>query len=207
MTTPIPGPSGSVAFGLLFLEPALDVDGRHAPRTGRGDGLPVAVVLHVAAGEHAVHVGPGPVRGPQVTSVLHVQLALEQGGVGLVPDGHEQPGELELGLLLADGVAQPYPGDLGIAQHVDYRCVPTEIDLRVSERSLLHHLRGAEFAASVDDGDRVGEAGEKERFLEGGISAPYHGDIALTEEEAVTGGTGRDPVTEQALLAGEVEHQ
>ena len=43
------------------LEIALGVDGRHAARTGRGDRLPIDVILHVARGEHARHAGPRPV--------------------------------------------------------------------------------------------------------------------------------------------------
>src|SRR3546814_942537 len=45
---------GSVVLGL---EPALRVQGGLAARTGGGDGLAVGVVLQVAAGEYAHHVG------------------------------------------------------------------------------------------------------------------------------------------------------
>src|SRR5688500_12816161 len=44
----------------LGFEPALGVDGGHATGAGGGDRLPVGVVLHVAAGEHARDVRPGP---------------------------------------------------------------------------------------------------------------------------------------------------
>src|SRR5690242_21502202 len=44
-----------VGFGdALRLEPALGIDRRHAAVTRRGDGLPVAVVVHVAGDEHAL---------------------------------------------------------------------------------------------------------------------------------------------------------
>src|SRR5690349_16833544 len=46
------GPSSALVEGLG--EPALGVDGRLGAGAGRGDGLPVDVVDHVAAGEHAV---------------------------------------------------------------------------------------------------------------------------------------------------------
>src|SRR3954471_14915363 len=45
----------------LALQPALGVDGRHAPRTGGGDGLAVGVVLDVAGRKHAFDVGTGAV--------------------------------------------------------------------------------------------------------------------------------------------------
>src|SRR5579862_4311141 len=49
-------PPGRSRGGVGF-EPALGVDGGHAPRTRGGDRLAVDVVLHVPTGEHAVHVG------------------------------------------------------------------------------------------------------------------------------------------------------
>ena len=75
-------------------QPTLAVDGRHAPGSGGRDCLAVGVVLHVAAGEHARHVGLGRSwLGDEVAVVVHVEDALEQVGVGSVPDGHEQPGD------------------------------------------------------------------------------------------------------------------
>src|SRR5690606_34322511 len=44
-------PGSGSASGVLCLEPALGVDRRLAARARCGDGLPVGVVLHVAAGE------------------------------------------------------------------------------------------------------------------------------------------------------------
>src|SRR4051794_25976205 len=56
------------------LEPALSVDGRHAARPGGGDRLPVRVVLHVAAREHALDVGVRRAGGrDQVAVLVHVQ--------------------------------------------------------------------------------------------------------------------------------------
>ena len=72
------------------------------PEPGGGDGLAVGVVLHVAAGEHTLDVGGGgPARAPgdEVAVVLELELALQQVGVGLVADGHEQAGDREVGLL------------------------------------------------------------------------------------------------------------
>src|SRR3546814_9032330 len=61
---------GSVVLGL---EPALRVQGGLAARTGGGDGLAVGVVLHVAAGEHALDVGrrcAAPLARDQIAVVL-----------------------------------------------------------------------------------------------------------------------------------------
>ena len=92
-------------------------------------------------------------------------------------------------------------------EDVDDRGVPPEVDLRVGEGPLLHDLGGPQLAASVDDGDLVGEPGEEEGLFEGGVPATDDGDVPLAEEESVAGGTGGHPVAEQALLVGQVEHQ
>src|SRR5665213_3205132 len=94
-----PGPMESVSSDpvFLFLEPALGFDGGHAPRAGGGDRLAVEVVLDVSAGEYPLDVGAGAVEGADVAVVPQLQLALEQRRVGLVPDGHEQPGDVQGG--------------------------------------------------------------------------------------------------------------
>src|SRR5580704_527853 len=75
----------------LFLagQPAFGVQGGRAARPGGGDGLPVGVVHHVAAGEHAVD---GRARRGLVDQEIPLriggQLAGEQLGPRVVPDGH-----------------------------------------------------------------------------------------------------------------------
>ena len=59
-------------------------------------------------------------------------------------------------------------------------------------------LRRPELVAAVDDGDLGGEPGEEQRFLEGRVPSADNGDLLVPEEEAVAGGTRRDPVGEQA---------
>jgi hypothetical protein len=121
---PLPRPPGS-ADGLRlgqqgFLvgdvvqvgEVALGVQGRRTPAAGGGDGLPVGVVDHVAAGEDAVDVGPGALAlGQDVALTVQVDLALDQVRPRVVPDRDEQPGELELALGAGDRVAQGDAGD------------------------------------------------------------------------------------------------
>src|ERR1019366_2914986 len=133
--------AASVARGRLVLEPAFGVDGRHAARSGGGDGLAVAGVLDVAAGENALHVGVGGgAHRPQVAAVLHVELALEDGGVGLMADGHEQAGDRQDGLLTGLVVPDLDGLDLLVAEHVDDRGVPEELDLGVGVGPLPHDL-------------------------------------------------------------------
>jgi hypothetical protein len=104
------------------------------PGAGRGDGLAVGVVLHVAAGEHAVDVGGRAGPGDEVAVLIEVEHTGEQVGVGAVADGHEQPGDVEVGgspvLVLSHrdafelGVAVDL-GDLAVPQHLDLRVVRT----------------------------------------------------------------------------------
>src|ERR1044071_7292116 len=98
------GGRAGVRGGLLMVsvlgvvgQEALGVDGGHASAARGGDRLAVAVVGHVARGVHAGHVGGrGPVAGEQVAGLVHVQHALEERGVGLVADRHEDAARRQL---------------------------------------------------------------------------------------------------------------
>src|SRR5690606_37405690 len=75
------------------IELALGVERGLAAGGGRGDGLAVDMVLHVAGGEHAGDAGGRgiavtPATGDDVAT-FHVQLAFEDIGVRLVADGDE----------------------------------------------------------------------------------------------------------------------
>ena len=60
-------------------EPAFGVDGGHAARPGRGDGLAVGVVLDVTAGEHPGDVGGGRAAlGDEVAGGVDIELRVEQ---------------------------------------------------------------------------------------------------------------------------------
>ena len=75
------------------LKPSFSVNGGHTPRGRGGDGLTVGVVLHVAAGEHAIDVGRLSIgTSKEVAGVIHVQDPGEQIGVRSVADGDENTG-------------------------------------------------------------------------------------------------------------------
>ena len=82
------------------LQVPVGVERGHAAGGGAGDGLAVDVVLHVARGEHAGDAGGGGVAlepgARDDVAALHVELALEEVGIGLVADGDEAAGELQL---------------------------------------------------------------------------------------------------------------
>src|SRR5690606_39065873 len=82
------------------VEVTLGIQGRHAAGAGRGDGLAVDVVSHVASGKDAFDVGRGSIA---FTAALHHQvtvfggqLAFEQRGVRSVADGDEHAVDFQL---------------------------------------------------------------------------------------------------------------
>src|SRR3954451_22375048 len=88
-------------------QPALGVDGGGGAGPGRGDGLPVDVVDHVTAGEHAVDVGArGRVLNLYVAGVVELQLPGEQLAARVVADRDEDAGDRELLGGAADHVGE-----------------------------------------------------------------------------------------------------
>ncbi len=83
--------------------------------------------------------------------------------------------------------------------------VPGELDLRVGEGAVLHGLGGTQGVTAVDDGDRLGEAGEEGRLLHRGVAAADHGDVVVLEEEAVAGGAPGDATSGEGVLVGQSE--
>src|SRR5580700_2798010 len=73
---------------VLFQE-LFGIEGGHAAGARGGNGLAVAMVLHIASDEHTGDGGQGAVFGDEVAVGVHLQLALEDGGVGIVADGDE----------------------------------------------------------------------------------------------------------------------
>src|SRR5580698_8612913 len=71
---------------VLFQE-LFGIEGGHATGARGSDGLPVAMILHVASDEYAWDSGQGAVFGDEVAVGVHIELALEDGGVWIVADG------------------------------------------------------------------------------------------------------------------------
>src|SRR5579862_4604568 len=93
----LPSSSRSTAAGWVMTpfsvgEEALGVERRHAAGPGGGDGLAVGVVGDVPGGEDSRDVGGCRAwLDQEIAALVEVELPLEQLGVGLVPDGDEQP--------------------------------------------------------------------------------------------------------------------
>src|SRR5271155_401199 len=82
------GRKSAVFAGKLF-EEFLRVQRGHATRAGRGNGLAIAVILHVSSDEHARDGGLAAAAGKKVAVGIGFNFALEGGGVGIVADGHK----------------------------------------------------------------------------------------------------------------------
>ena len=70
---------------------------------------------------------------------------------------------------------------------------------------LLQDALGAEAVAPVHDGDLVGEVGEEQRLLDGGVAAADHQHFLAAIEKAVAGGAGGYAIAAEFLLRRQIE--
>src|SRR3712207_5169353 len=180
----MPGSGGPSAEGSALAEgggqPALGVDGRRGAGAGRGDGLPVDVVDDVTAGEDAFDVGPGGrVLDLHVALVVQLELADEQLAARVVADSHEDTRDRQLLGGAGADVGQLDAGDGLVAQDVGDLLAERPADLVVVLRPLLHDLGGAQLLPPVDDGHRLGEAGEEGGLLHRRVTATDHDDVLV----------------------------
>src|SRR6059058_2966552 len=108
-------------FGTPFLrgEEPLRIESRHTARTGGGHGLAIHMILYVAGGEYARHVGlRTPTTGLDVARVVHIELAAEECGVGIVADGDEETVGGQLGRLAVLQIANENARDRFVSNHV-----------------------------------------------------------------------------------------
>ena len=86
-------------------------------------------------------------------------------------------------------------------QHVLDDGVGEKFDLLVLLRAVEHDLRGPKLIAAMNQRHLGGEAGKEVRFLHGRIAAADDRDFFSGKEEAIAGGTGRNPVPDQRFFA------
>src|SRR6516165_10298082 len=192
---------GGGTVDLMGGEKALRLQRRHAPRSSRGHRLAIYVVGDIAGSEHAGHRGGGRGRGLDVAGRFHLDLAGEQFGGRRVADGDEhavggnggtRPGLDVAQLDLCDLARLLGAADLG------HLVVPYHFDLGMLEQALLQDALGAERVAAMDHGHLVGEIGEEQRLLDGGVAAADHHDFLALVEKPVAGGAGRNAVAAES---------
>ena len=73
---------------LLIFQKLFRIDGCLAPRPGGGHSLLINAVMNISRRENSLHIGLGAVMDNDVP-LIHLQLTLENSGVGLMADGNE----------------------------------------------------------------------------------------------------------------------
>ena len=120
-------------------------------------------------------------------------------------DGDEQSRHGKGRSLSRDGVRQSrrLEGRLAVERGDDL--VPVDLDVRLGQEAVGHHLGGAQFAAAMDDVHSRTEAGQEQGLGDGRIPASHDGDFLALEEEAVAGGAVRDALSAEFGLAVQSE--
>ena len=171
-------------------------EGRHAAHARGRDRLAENLVLHVAGGEHARHIGArGIRRGADIAFRVHVELAVEQLRCRRMADGDEEPVDRQRFRFaraeIADSDRAHRTGIVGAQHFVDAEIVD-HVDLGVGREAHLVRLVGAQHGAAMDERHALGEIGEEQCFLGRGVAAADDGHALAAEEEAVTGGASRN---------------
>src|SRR5258707_681660 len=198
-------------LGCLALrgEEAFGLERSHAALAGGCHRLAIDVVGDVARGEYARYGRRGRIWcGLDVARWLHLDLPGEELGGGRVPDRDEYPVDRALTERIRLDVAEDDALDLEraiVAGHLFEHGVPQHVDFRILEQPVLQDLLGAEAVAPMRDRDLGGKVGEKQRFLDRGVAAADDENLLAAVEEAVAGGAGRDAVSLELLLRGQLK--
>ena len=124
---------------MLRFEPALGIDGGHAPRTGGRDGLAIGVILNISARKDAWNVGVrGSFASEQVARIFHLQNVGEQAGVRFVTNSDKQAGDGKRTGLVRDGVGDGDTTKSAFSVQFTHARVPQDLNLWVVESTLLH---------------------------------------------------------------------
>ena len=168
----------------VFFEVFFYFESGHAARASGGDGLTVAAVLDVSAGEDAgddvsVEGGEDVVGGADVAVFVEVEDAFEGGGVGGVSDAEEHEADGEDGLFAGDAIFEAKAFDIFLfdAEDFFYGGVGEELDLGMGHGAFEHDFGGTEALGAIDDGDLGGESSEEDGFFHGGVSPTDDGDL------------------------------
>ena len=179
----------------------LGIQGGHAAGAGGRYGLPVGEILHVAAGENAVHVGFARAgQGFEVALLVVVQVILENVGVRVVADGDEEAGDGYFAGFLREQVFHPHGFHGVLAQNLIGRRVPDNLNLGVVQHSLLHDFRGPHFALTHYHVHFGAQISQIRGFLRRRIAGAHDGHVLPPVEKAVAHRAGRHARAIEALF-------
>lgn len=180
--------------------------------TGTSDGLAVALVLDVTASEDTLNAGvAGTGLGDDVSVLVELDLALDQGGGGVVTDSVEETVGVNNLLLAGDDVLDLEVGHqavgLLLTEHLGGDGVEADGNLGVGQKTVGHGLAGTELVLTDKDSDAAAVLGQEHSLLGGGVTTTddEEGLVAEDGHGTVADGAGTDTVLPVLLLTGEVE--
>ena len=144
----------------------------------------------------------------EIADFVHLELAAEKRGVGLVADADEHSVTRLYGFFSLHHVLDFHPGYRALrrVQNVRDHRIPDELDLLVAPHPVLHDLGGPQLITTVNDRNLGGIAGEEQRLFRRRVTATHNHDGLAAEEVAVASGAGGDAVTQQLALGLQTDH-
>lgn len=198
--------------GLRFSDELLSLESGNAAGAGTGNGLAIAFVLDVTAGEDTLQAGVAGTRlGDDVSFVVEVDLALDQGGGGVMANSVEETVSVDGLLLAGDGVLDTQVGHqahgLLVTQDLGRNGVETNGHLGVRQETVGHGLAGTKLVATDQNGNRAAVLGQEHGLFGSGVTTTDHIEGLVTEDwhGTVTDGTGADSVLPVLGLTGQVK--
>src|SRR5438876_5930321 len=142
--------------------------------------------------------------GDEVAVLVVVDVLLEEMAADrLEADEHEDALDLyALGLAVAVDVD---PLDVAVPSDLLDLGWRDRLDLVHLQKAVLKDRLGAELIAAVDDVELLGETGQEEALLKGGVASPDDREVGALEERAVADGAVRDAAAVIFLLTDDAE--
>src|SRR5579859_495665 len=176
---------------LVLFQELFGIEGGHASGARGGDGLAIAVVLHVPGDENAGNGSEAAVLGDQVAVCVHLELAFEDRGVGIMADGDKNTVHDDFARFLRLQIAQARALDVAFrSQNVLDHERSEEFHFLIGPGTIDHDFGGAEIIAPVDEIDLARVARQKICLFHSGIAAANDGDRLLPKEIAIAGRAG-----------------
>ena len=180
--------------------------------TGTGDSLAVTLILNITAGEDTLDVGEaGAGLGDDITLVIELNLALDEGVGGIVTNSVEETVGINNLLLVGDNVLDSEVGHetirLVLTDNLSGDGVEADLALGVGKETVSHDLGGTQLVPANENSHAAAVLGQEHSLLSGGVTTAndVEGLVAENGHGAVADGTGTDSVLPEGLLAGEVQ--
>src|SRR6476646_2421773 len=191
---------------LVLFQELFRVEGGHTTGARGSDGLAVAMVLDFTNDINAWNGGQAAMLGEEIAIAVHLQLALEDGGVRIVADGDENAVDCKFAEFF--GLQVAHAGAFHVAfesENLLDRKRRNKFHFLIGLGAINHDFGGAKFVATVDEVHLACVACEKVGLFHRGIAAAYHGNSFAAEEIAVASRAGGDAVADKFPLAWQAQ--